>query len=267
MQMSNPIGVFDSGVGGLTVLLELKSFLPKENFIYFADCKNVPYGYKTVPEIQLLSEKIIDFLLDQSCKLIVIACNTVTAAAISYLRLKYDIPIVGLEPAIKPACINSKTGNVGVLATEATFKGNHFINTSSRYKEYINIHKCVAKDLVELAEKGMFEGDEVENSIKEYLKCFSDKNIDFLVLGCTHYPYYNKNIQKYLGQNVDIIDSAIPVARRTKDILLTNKLLCLQNDNPYIKVYATANITNIEKAVKHLFIESINLSVNEIVLK
>ena len=160
--MNNPIGVFDSGIGGITVLKELIKELPNENFIYFADSKNAPYGPRSKEEIISFSEEIINFLIAKSCKLVVIACNTATAAAVYEMRQKFNIPIVGLEPAVKPACLKTKTKNIAVLATEGTFRGNHFKTTSEKYQEYVTIHLQVAKGLVELAENGVFSGRELE---------------------------------------------------------------------------------------------------------
>ena len=197
--MNKPIGVFDSGVGGLTVLYELTKLLPHENFIYFADSQNAPYGPRSRKEIIDFSSKIIDFLISKNCKLIVIACNTATAAAVNIMRQKYSMPIVGLEPAVKPACLKTQTGHVGVLATKGTFRGNHFKNTSEKYREYVKIHLQVAKGLVELAENGIFEGQDAEKLIAKYVNPLVAENIDQLVLGCTHYPLFKNQIQRFAG--------------------------------------------------------------------
>jgi glutamate racemase len=256
--MNRPIGVFDSGIGGLTVLKELSERLPNEDFVYYADSINAPYGPKSVEEIIEHSSKIIRFLLDKNCKLIVIACNTATAAAVYEMRLRFQIPIVGLEPAVKPACLNTKTGHVGVLATEGTFRGNHFKTTSDKYKEYVTLHLQVAKGLVESAENGIYDGLEVENLVKQYLNPLIQYNIDQLVLGCTHYPLFLDTIQAVAGQSVRVIDSAEAVARRTKDILMTQKIFRTETDNPTIIIYSTGDRKILENVVSKLFFVEIN---------
>ncbi len=251
--MNRPIGVFDSGIGGLTVLKELVKRLPYEDFIYFADSKNAPYGPKSVAEITQLSEKNIKFLIDQNCKLVVIACNTATAAAVNLMRNAFDIPIIGLEPAVKPACLNTKTGSVGVLATEGTFRGNHFKTTSEKYKDYVIIHLQVAKGLVEFAENGIFEGDQVRELINKYVNPFLLNDIDQLVLGCTHYPYFYTLIKEIVGETVEVIDSAAPVARRTKDVLMSNKIFRTENHAQKITIYYSGDQKVMSKVVARLF--------------
>lgn len=246
--MDSPIGVLDSGIGGLTVLKALSTSLPNEDFIYYADSKNAPYGTKTVDEIFVLVDEILKFLLDKKCKLIVIACNTATAAVVADMRKKYQIPIVGLEPAVKPACLNTKTGNIGVLATEGTFRGQLFIETSNKYKNYVNIHLQVAKGLVEAAENGIFEGEEIENILKKYINPFIEHNADYIVLGCTHYPLFTPIIKKLTNDKIQIIDSAEAVARRTKDLLMINSNYRKEFKQQSIKIYSTGDkktITNV----------------------
>lgn len=251
--MRRSIGVFDSGIGGLTVLNELANRLPYEDFIYYADSKNAPYGPKSVEEIINLCDNIIKFFIKNKCKLIVIACNTATAAAVEEMRNRFEVPIIGLEPAIKPACLSTKTGNVGVLATEGTFRGNHFIRTSEKYKDYVIFHLQVAKGLVELAEKGIFDGTVAENLVKQYTAPFYKANIDYLVLGCTHYPYFYSLIKKSVGVNVTIVDSAEPVARRTKDILMTYKIFRTINSSRKIVIYSSGDIDLVKNVISNKF--------------
>ena len=248
--MNKPIGIFDSGIGGITILKELISELPQESFIYIADSKHAPYGPKSEEEIVYLTSKLSEFLIQKDCKLIVVACNTATAAAIHTLRTRFKIPVIGLEPAVKPACLKTKTGNVGVLATEGTFRGNHFINTSNKYKDYVTLHLQVAKGLVELAENLNFEGDCVHNLIKKYLEYFKDKNIDYLVLGCTHYPYFYNIIQEYLGNQVKVIDSGEAIARRVKDILMTNRMLNSTSNFQELTFFSTGDKKALEYVVE-----------------
>jgi glutamate racemase len=249
--MKKPIGVFDSGIGGLTVLKELVKKLPDEDFIYYGDNANAPYGPRTIDEIKGFSKKIIEFLLAKNCKIIVIACNTATAAAVNYIRKLFPVPIVGLEPAVKPACLNTKTGNIGVLATEGTFRGDHFKTTSEKYKDYVKIHLQVAKNLVELAENAVFYGNEVDQVVNKYINPLLDQNTDQIVLGCTHYAFFYDSIKKIAGHNVEIVDSAIPVCRRTKDLLMTNKLLETNHTKQDIEFYTSGDLEKFSGIVKN----------------
>ncbi len=251
--MRKPIGVFDSGIGGLTVLKELAEMLPNEDFIYFADSINAPYGPRDKTEILKFSQRIIKFLISKNCKAVVIACNTATAAAVVDVRKEFSIPIIGLEPAVKPACLNTKTGNIGVLATKGTFRGNHFKTTSEKYKDYIEIHLQVAKGLVQLAEKGVFEGEEVNSLIEKYVIPLKEKKVDNIVLGCTHYPLFADTIQKVAGDSINLIDSGEAVARRTKDVLMLNKMLNIENCSQLILFFTTSDKLLTEKVVSKLF--------------
>ncbi len=251
--MNKPIGVFDSGIGGLTVLKELAEMLPNENFIYYADSEHAPYGPRSQSEIVDFSSRIIDFLIKHNCKVIVIACNTATAAAVRIMRDKYSIPIVGLEPAVKPACLATKTGHVGVLATAGTFRGNHFKNTSEKYKEYVTLHLQVAKGLVQLAENGILAGEEVEDLIEKYVLPMKNENIDQLVLGCTHYPLFIDVIKAVTGDDINILDSGQAVARRTKDILMVNKLFNTEKDIQKIKIFSPEDQKAMSLIVDNLF--------------
>lgn len=256
--MNRPIGIFDSGIGGLTVLKELTERLPDESFIYYADSINAPYGSKPTDIIIDLSDKIIHLLLTKNCKLIIIACNTATAAAVFEMRKRFDVPIVGLEPAVKPACLNTKTGHIGVLATEGTFRGNHFKNTSEKYKEYVTIHLQVAKGLVELAEKGVFSGSEAESLVKQYVYPLLKNNIDQLVLGCTHYPLFIDTIKSVVGAAVNVIDSSEAVSRRTKDVLMTNKIFRTDDIAPKIEIISTGE----ENVIKNVALKLFNVGEN-----
>lgn len=245
---NNPIGIFDSGIGGLTVLKELVAELPEEDFIYFADSKNAPYGPRPVEEVTDLSRRIINFLLSKGCKIIIIACNTATAAAVYQMRKEFKVPIVGLEPAVKPACLKTKTRHVGVLATEGTFRGAHFKNTSDKYKKYVSLHMEIAKELVELAEKGVFSGQYVDEVIAKYVAPLKANNVDHIVLGCTHYPFFRDTIKRFAGEEIKIIDSSEAIARRTKDILMTMQILRVSNPSQMIKVYTSSS----EEQIKNI---------------
>ena len=248
MANNSPIGIFDSGVGGISVWKEIVELLPNENIIYFADSKNCPYGPKSDEEIIELSRKIVDFLISKNCKIIVVACNTATAAAISTLRKEYSIPFVGLEPAVKPAALNSKTNKIGILATEGTLRGNHFKRTTETYAKNTEVNVQVGYGLVELVENNDVNS---VNTIKIVEKCIQpliDKNIDQLVLGCTHYPFLCDAIKEVSGShNINIINPAPAVASRTFDLLKNNR----KNDkNNFYHFYSSGNINQLENTVK-----------------
>ncbi|MCF0206663.1 MAG: glutamate racemase [Bacteroidales bacterium] len=256
---NSPIGVFDSGIGGLTVLEKLVAALPDEDFVYFADSKNAPYGPRPIEEVVDFSRKIINFLLEKNCKIIIIACNTATAAAVYQMRKEFKVPIIGLEPAVKPACLNTKTKNVGVLATEGTFRGSHFKNTSDKYKKYVSLHLEIAKELVELAENACFEGEKVDGIIEKYVNPLKENNVDYIVLGCTHYPFFRSQIEKVAGEGIKIIDSSDAVARRTKDVLMTMEILRLTNPKRKIEIYTSSTISKIDQIVKKVITEEMSI--------
>ena len=220
----SPIGMFDSGIGGITIFNSIKKLLPKENIIYYSDNFNSPYGGKSKSKIQELSIKNTEFLVNKGCKLIIVACNTATTNSIEELRFNFNIPFVGVEPAIKPAALQTKTGHIGVLATKGTLSSNLFNNTSNQHGSQVKIMEKNAEGLVELIEKGIFDGEKIENILQECLTPMIKKNIDFLVLGCTHYPILIKTIKSLLPKKIEIIDSGKAVAKQTKKLLLENKI-------------------------------------------
>ena len=218
MTNNNPIGLFDSGIGGTSIWREIHQLLPKENTIYLADSKNAPYGQKSKDEIIQLSFKNTEFLLDQNCKLIVVACNTATTNAIKELRDKYDVPFIGIEPAIKPAATNSKTQKIGILATKGTLNSELFYKNVEKFQD-IKIIEQIGYNLVTLIENGEMNSPEMSDLLQKYLTPMIEQNIDYLVLGCTHYPYLIPQIEKIIPKNIKIIDSGEAVARQTKSIL------------------------------------------------
>ncbi len=222
---SFPIGVFDSGIGGTSIWKEINKLLPNEDSIYLSDSKNAPYGSKGKERIIELAIKNTEFLLNQNCKLIVVACNTATTNAISFLRQSYDVPFIGIEPAIKPASIKTKSKVVGILATKGTLNSELFAKTSRSLNDDIIIEEQVGTGLVELIENGQIESEEMTQLLKSYIDPLLDKNADCLVLGCTHYPYLIPQIRKIVGDDFPIIDSGEAVARQTKNILIQNDIL------------------------------------------
>lgn len=218
MTNPNPIGLFDSGIGGTSIWREIYKLMPSENTIYLADSKNAPYGIKTKEEIIELSIKNTEYLLNQNCKIIVVACNTATTNAIKVLRNKYDVPLIGIEPAIKPAALNSNTKKIGILATQGTINSELFHQTVLNFPD-IKIVEQVGHGLVQLIEQGAIDSQEIYNILSSYLQPMITQNIDFLVLGCSHYPYLIPIIQKILPAHIHIIDSGEAVAKQTRKIL------------------------------------------------
>ena len=252
MKNSKPIGVFDSGVGGLSVWKELVKILPGESVIYYADTANCPYGPRKQNEIIGLTQKVVDFLIGKDCKLIIVACNTATAAAIEFLRANYDVPFIGMEPAVKPASLSSKTKSIAVLATEGTFNGKLYIETSQKFAKNINLNIKVGDKLVDIVEKGLINEPETEEHLKNLIKPLIEQNIDHLVLGCTHYPFLTGVLKKILPENVTIVDPAPAVIRQTKKILEQKKLLSNSKTNPDYQFYSSGNVEVLEKLVEEI---------------
>ncbi len=221
---TNPIGLFDSGIGGTSIWKEIHSLLPNENTIYLADSKNAPYGQKSKEEIIALSYKNTEYLLEQDAKIIVVACNTATTNAIKELRDKYKVPFIGIEPAIKPAAFHTKTRTIGILATKGTLSSELFYKTVAGLQN-ITVVEQVGYNLVKLIEEGKLESDEIKELLREYLQPMMEANIDHLVLGCSHYPYLVPQIKEILPQSVKIIDSGEAVAKQTKAVLEQHSLL------------------------------------------
>jgi glutamate racemase len=245
----NPIGIFDSGVGGTSIWEEMHMVLPYENSIYLADSVNAPYGPKGKDKILELSIKNTEFLLDKNCKLIVVACNTATTNAISILREKYSVPIIGIEPAIKPAALNTQTKAIGILATKGTLSSALFHNTSSLYANGITIIEQIGEGIVQLIESGNLDSEEMEALLKGYLKPMIEANIDYLVLGCTHYPYLIPKLVKLLPKHVKIIDSGLAVAKQTKAILEQNNLLNTEVLMPRNEFYINIKNTKVMQSL------------------
>ena len=218
MENNKPIGIFDSGIGGTSIWTAIHQLLPLEKTIYLADSKNAPYGQKSKSQIIALSIKNTEFLLKMDCKLIVVACNTATTNAIQELRSKYSVPIIGIEPAIKPAATYSKTQTIGILATQGTLNSELFNKTTEKYQD-TKIIEQVGHGLVQLIESGNVNSPEMSLLLHSYLDPMIEANIDYLVLGCSHYPYLIPQIKKILPEHIHIIDSGEAVAKQTQNVL------------------------------------------------
>jgi glutamate racemase len=216
MQANNPIGVFDSGVGGLSVLQEIRKALPAENLLYVADSAYAPYGDKPEEIIIARSIAIAEFLQSRNVKAIVVACNTATGAAVSTLRYRFSFPIVAMEPAIKPAALQTKSGVIGVLATRRTLSSANFVNLFARYGADVEIVAQACTGLVEQVEAGDLAGVKTRALVERYLSPLLERRADIIVLGCTHYPFLRPLIKEIAGSDVAIIDSSEAVARELK---------------------------------------------------
>ncbi len=236
-----PIGIFDSGLGGLTIYSEIHKLLPHENIIYLADSKNAPYGEKSREEIIRISVKNTEFLLEQGCKLIVVACNTASTNAVKYLREHYEVPIIRVQPAIKPAALNSKTKVVGMLATKGTLESELLFETAQRFAQGVKVVEQVGEGLVPLIETGKMRSPEMTRLLKKYVEPMLDHNIDQLVLGCTHYPFLTDQIREITGDRVCIVDSGEAIARQTRVILQQEGLLNTDASEGYRIFYTNKN--------------------------
>jgi glutamate racemase len=217
---SSPIGIFDSGVGGLSVLRAIRAQMPEESVLYFGDQGHIPYGPRPMEQIRDFSEAITNFLLEQDAKLIVVACNTASAAALKYLRERFpDVSFVGMEPAVKPAAEHTQTGRVGVLATPATFQGALYASVVERFANGVQLFQHTCPGLVQEIEQGNLDGEVTRQILEDALLPMLEKNIDTVVLGCTHYPFVIPLIQQIVGENVRVIDPAPSVAKQVRRVL------------------------------------------------
>jgi glutamate racemase len=234
-----PIGLFDSGIGGLSVWREVIRQLPDEATVYVADRAYCPYGNRSIEEIRARSLAMGRFLLEQNCKLLVVACNTASAAALAHLRTQFSLPIVGMEPAIKPAARASQTGSVGLLATAGTIQGSLFQNTSRRYANNIQVHVQVGQGLVEQVEAGHLTGPQTETLLHRYLDPLLAAGADQIVLGCTHYPLLMPLIKEIVGPQAEVIDPARAVAHQVMRLLSAYNLATTTAQMPDHTFYTT----------------------------
>jgi glutamate racemase len=248
---NDPIGLFDSGIGGTSIWQAIHELLPNENTIYLADSRNAPYGQRSKEEIIALSMKNTELLLELNAKIIVVACNTATTNAIKELRQKYAVPFIGIEPAIKPAATHSATQVIGVLATQGTLTSELFYNAVLQYKN-VKIIEQVGHGLVPLIENGDLNSKEMEELLLTYLTPMMEANIDYLVLGCSHYPYLIPMIQKILPESIKIIDSGNAVARQTEYVL--KEKVGLNNSIPSKNIfYSNSDTKVLNEILKHQF--------------
>ena len=214
-QLSDPIAVFDSGMGGISVLREMTKLMPNEDFIYYGDSKHAPYGTKTLEEVRTLTIEHITYLIkEKHAKAIAVACNTATSAAVRVLRDMYpDLPLVGVEPAIKPAVLACEHAKVIVMATPMTLREEKFHKLESIYDKQADIYPLPCPGLMEFVEQGILSGEKLENFLHNLLDPYKDKDITGIVLGCTHYPFLKDTIQKIVGPSVTIFDGGYGTAK------------------------------------------------------
>ena len=236
--MKNPIGLFDSGIGGISILEKLKQLLPNENFIYLADNRNCPYGSKSKKEIISLSKKNCEKLIELNCKIIIIACNTSTTNSIKKLREIIAIPIIGIEPGLKPAIHYTKTKNIGILATEKTLGSKLFFETLNQNRiDDIHIHEQIGYELVNLIEEGSHSKQNLYKILEKYLVPMINKKIDCLLLGCTHYNHIKDIIEEIIPEDIKIVDTIAPVNKRVLNILKSNNILNKSTNKRTIKIF------------------------------
>ncbi|WP_298895977.1 glutamate racemase [uncultured Psychroserpens sp.] len=248
-----PIGIFDSGIGGTSIFKEIHMLLPHEHTMYLADSKNAPYGGKSKDDILALSIKNTELLLEKNCKLIVVACNTATTNAIEVLRNTYDVPFIGIEPAIKPAALNTKTKAIGILATKGTLSSDLFHQTTDLYSNGIKVIEQVGEGIVPLVEAGKVSTTEMKELLQIYMEPMLKADIDYLVLGCTHYPYLIPILVELLPKHIKIIDSGLAVAKQTKLVLEKYHLVNSRTTPPENIFFSNGNITVLNRILNEKF--------------
>lgn len=250
----NMIGIFDSGLGGLSVWQALHDALPFESLVYLGDGARCPYGSRSSEEVQQFTEEAVERLLAEGCKLIVLACNTATAVAIRGLREKYPtVPFVGLEPAVKPAALSTQTGIIGVLATERSLRGDHFLRAEAMYGAKVKILKGVGVGFVEAVERGEEHQPETEELVRKAVEPLVEGGADKIVLGCTHYPFLRDVIARVAGEGVEIIDASEAVARRVGTLLDENNLRAEEGATPEYRFLTFADEAYAEKLREKAF--------------
>ena len=256
-QQNQPVGVFDSGVGGLSVLRAMRQLMPEEPVIYFADQVHVPYGPRSLEQVRDFSEAITRFLLDQGARLIVVACNTASAAALHYLREKFsDISFVGMEPAVKPAAEHTQSGLVGVLATPTTFQGALYASVLERFANGVQVLQDTCPGLVGQIEGGNLDGEETHAILENALRPMLDRGIDTVVLGCTHYPFVIPFIEQIVGEKVRVIDPAPAVAKQAKRLLEAEGMKKSVGERAQVRLYTSGNSDSLKSMLPKLLGEN-----------
>lgn len=269
-----PIGIFDSGIGGLSVALEIAQYLPNEHILYYADTAHVPYGPRSDQDIRELTAHAVEWLYRQGCKVAVVACNTASAFSLDYLRSHYgnDFPIVGLVPALKPAVLQSRSKVVSVLATPATFRGQLIKDVIHRFAEPsgVRVLAVTCLDLVPFVEAGEQSSVACIESLTKILQPVVDQGADYLVLGCTHYPFLKPKIQQLYSEQLTLIDSGLAVARQTARILIKNSLVSetTQKNQIRLRCFVSGhNASALQPVLRRMILQNITWSIENIVDK
>lgn len=250
---NHPIGIFDSGVGGISVLKHIHALLPHEDLIYLADSKYAPYGNKTAQEITQRCLILSDDLLQKNVKAIVVACNTATAAAIDTLRDTFDIPIIGMEPAVKPAAEASKNGVIGVLATVGTLKSAQFAALLESYGRHVKVVTQACLGLVECIERGELNTLQTKTLIRQYTAPLLAEGADTIVLGCTHYPFVKEVIQDIVGEKITLIDTGAAVAKQLKRQLQEKSILSASKEKADVRFWTNSDVENAQQVIENLW--------------
>ncbi len=246
--MNSPIGILDSGLGGLSVLNEVRQVLPNESIVYFGDSAWCPYGVREAHEIQRRVFEITDFLIEKECKLIIVACNSATIAAVEALRATYPLPFVGMEPGVKPAAALTKTGTVGVLATEASLAGKKFHRLVSNHADGIKVITRPCPNFVNLVEAGELSGARARGIVEEETLPLIEDGADVLVLGCTHYPFLRPLIEDVAGAHISIIDTGTAVAKQAASMLPSNS----GSASPHFQIHTSGDLDHLRDVLPKL---------------
>jgi len=257
MNSNSPVGIFDSGVGGLSILQKIHQLLPAEDIVYLADSANAPYGPKGDEFILERSREIMEFFLRFPVKAVVVACNTATAAAVKQLREEYGLPIVGMEPAIKPASEKSRSGIIGVLATEGTLASDKFVDLKSRFDGKVEIITQPCPGLVEYIEQGQSDDHGIRQLLEQYIQPLLGKGADTLVLGCTHYTFIESHIREVAGDGVSIVDTDDAVARRLAVVLREEDVL--SDTEGSVSFYTSGPIDAQQKVISRYWGEDVKV--------
>lgn len=256
---NNPIGIFDSGIGGITILKEIVQLLPHENIIYMSDDKNCPYGAKTTDQIIELSIDNTKWLLEQGAKIVVVACNTATMASVATLRRTFDVNFVAIEPAIKPASMATKSGIVGIIATKSSIESKQLKKLCRRYASDKIVIAKAGIGLATLVEENKQDSEEAYCLLEKYINPMLKKGIDHLVLGCTHYPFFKKNITKIIAdRDVKIINPAKSIAIQLKRVMKRKSLLNLEINKGVLTFYSTDSLKSKDE-LKERYIQYLNI--------
>ncbi len=253
MPSDAPIGIFDSGVGGISIMKEIRSLLPNEDIVYFADSAYCPYGTKPPELIRERASFICRFLIEKGAKIIVVACNTMSVSGLDYMRSVFDIPIVGVEPAVKPAAAATKSKKIGVLATGVTIAGERYASLLDRFGKGVEVFDQACPGLVELVEEGDLTFEKAEKSLRAYVDPLLEKGVDTIVLGCTHFPFLKDFIKRLAGPGIEVIDSGRPVALQTGRVLERHNLRSERGGKGKQIFYTSGDPEKVGKVISRLW--------------